>query len=253
MLVISLAGAAARNLNVDRFVEALMTYPRAIVEGVSSMRDWGGGDPFNMPVGKLAPIRDDEWGDLKITQATKSAMLSFILASAAAGRADIVASLRQKVALVPALAKAMESLFDVVDEPSDAETDIYDIIPGFAGRLLRGEVFNADDVFSSAIYALHFLQDSAIARPAAEALMSFFERVWPEILRDRAFSMRSPATNGPIILGAIRKGETAMQRMANMVLATEAAARRGLSSELRDRFSKIANKRASLTNTAEIP
>ena len=43
MLVISLAEAAARNLDVDRFLEALNTYPRAIVEGVSSMRASGGG------------------------------------------------------------------------------------------------------------------------------------------------------------------------------------------------------------------
>jgi hypothetical protein len=74
--------------------------------------------------------------------------------------------------------------------------------------------------------------------------MSFYERVWPEILRDRAFSMRSPVTNGPIILAAVRKGETAMQRMANMVLATEAAARRSLSDDLRVRLSAAAAKRA---------
>jgi hypothetical protein len=138
----------------------------------------------------------------------------------------------------------VESLFSVIDEPSDNEQDIYVIISSIAGRLLHGEVFNADDVFLSAIYALQFLEDSAIARPAAEALMSFYERVWPEILRDRAFSMHSPVTNGPIILSAIRKGETAMQRMANMVLATQAAARRGLSHDLRERISKIAAKRS---------
>lgn len=56
--------------------------------------------------------------------------------------------------------------------------------------------------------------------------------------------MRSPVTNGPIILAAIRKGETAKQRMANMVLATEAAARRGLSDNLRDLLSKAAAKRS---------
>ena len=146
--------------------------------------------------------------------------------------------------LVPALAKEVESLFSVIDEPSDNEQDVYVIISGIAGRLLHGEVFNADDVFLSAIYAFQFLEDSAIARPAAAALMSFYERIWPEILRDRAFSMRSPLTNGPIILAAIRKGETAKQRMANMVLATEAAARRGLSDNLRDRLSKAAAKRS---------
>jgi hypothetical protein len=73
--------------------------------------------------------------------------------------------------------------------------------------------------------------------------MSFYERVWPEMLHGRAFSMRSPATNGPLILEAMRKGETAMQRMANMVLATKAAAKRSLSNDLRERLSLIAAKR----------
>jgi tetratricopeptide (TPR) repeat protein len=244
MLVVSLAEAAARNLDVDRFLEALKTYPRAIVEGVSSMRAWGGGDPFNMPVGNLTPISDGEWSNPKIAQTAKNAILSFVLACAATGRADIVANLRNKVTLIPALAKEVESLFSVIDEPSDNEQDVYVSISGIAGRLLHGEVFNADDVFLSAIYAFQFLEDSAIARPAAAALMSFYERIWPEILRDRAFSMRSPLTNGPIILAAIRKGETAKQRMANMVLATEAAARRGLSDSLRDQLSKAAAKRS---------
>jgi hypothetical protein len=214
------------------------------VEGVSSKRAWGGGDPFNMPVGNLKPISDGEWSNPKIAQTAKNAILSFVLACAATGRADIVANLRNKVTLVPALAKEVESLFSVIDEPSDNEQDVYVIISGIAGRLLHGEVFNADDVFLSAIYAFQFLEDCAIARPAAAALMSFYERVWPEILRDRAFSMRSPLTNGPIILAAIRKGETAKQRMANMVLATEAAARRGLSDNLRDHLSKAAAKRS---------
>lgn len=96
----------------------------------------------------------------------------------------------------------------------------------------------------SAIYAVQLLENSVLAPVTAEALMSFYARVWPEILEKRAFSMRGPATNGPIILEAMRKGQTAMQRMANMVLATEAAARRGLSNDLRERLSKIAAKRS---------
>jgi tetratricopeptide (TPR) repeat protein len=99
MLVVRLAEAAARNLDVDRFLEALKTYPRAIVEGVSSMRAWGGGDLFNMPVGNLTPISDGEWSNPKIAQTTKNAILSFVLACAATGRADIVANLRNRVTL----------------------------------------------------------------------------------------------------------------------------------------------------------
>ena len=81
--------------------------------------------------------------------------------------------------------------------------------------------------------------------------MSFYERIWSEILEERAFSMRSPTTNGPIILEAMRKGKTAMQRMANMALATEAAVKRSLSTDLRERLSKIASKRYKPEPTSE--
>jgi hypothetical protein len=50
---------------------------------------------------------------------------------------------------------------------------------------------------------------------------------------------------------AIRKGETAMQRMANMVLATEAAARRGLGHNLRERLSRTAAKLSRSNVTSE--
>ena len=36
-------------------------------------------------------------------------------------------------------------------------------------------------------------------------MMSFYETVWPDIIEKRGFSMRSPATNGPYILEAMRK------------------------------------------------
>jgi hypothetical protein len=243
-LVSRRAEAAVRELDVDRFLETLKTYPRAVVEGIRNLKGWGGGDPFNMPVGNLAPITEIEWRDAVVSQTTKNAILSFMLTCGAAGRSEIIADLRHKVMLVPGLAKEVENLFRVMDEPSDEESDIYVIIPSIVGRLLSGEVFDTNDVFLSAIYVMQLLENSVLAPPAAEALMSFYERVWPDILQERAFSMRSPTTNGPIILEAMRKGETGMQRMANMVLATEAAVKRGLSNELRERLSKIAAKRS---------
>jgi hypothetical protein len=49
----------------------------------------------------------------------------------------------------------------------------------------------------------------------------------------------------------LAKGETAMQRMANMILATEAAARPSLSDNLRDQIAKIAAKRTKPDPVAE--
>jgi tetratricopeptide (TPR) repeat protein len=242
ILVIRLAAAAVRDLDVDRFLEALKTYPRAVVEGIRNMRGWGGGDPFNMPVGELAPLAENEWRIDNIAQTTKHAVLSFMLACTAAGRADVIGDLRHKVMLVRGLAEELDNLFRVMDEPSTEEKDVYVIIASIVGRVLSGEAFDTNDVFLSAIYVLQLLENSALALAAAEALMPFYERVWREILQERTFSMRGPATNGPIILAAMRRGETAMQRLANMVLATEAAANRSLSNHLREQFSRIAAK-----------
>jgi hypothetical protein len=139
---------------------ALKTYPRAVVEGIRNLKGWGGGDPFNMPVGNPAPIAESEWGDARIAQSTIHAVLSFMLACSAVGRADIIADLRHKVMLVPELAKEVENLFRVMDEPSDEEKDIYVIIPSIMGRQLSGEVFDTNDVFLSAIYALQLLENS---------------------------------------------------------------------------------------------
>jgi tetratricopeptide (TPR) repeat protein len=243
MLVTRVTEAAVRDLDVSRFIEALKTYPRAMVEGPRNLR-WSGEDPFNMPVGDLAPIAEDEWDRAEIAEATKSAALSFMLTCSAAGRADVMTDFRQKGMAVPGLAKIVAHLFQLVDKPSDEYSDKNIIIPSIVGRILTGDILYTDDVFMSAVCALQFLDKNVLAPPAASALMAFYEQLWRDILEQRAFSMRGPSTNGPIILEAMRKGETSMQRMANMILATGAASKRSLSRDLRDRFSEIAAKRS---------
>jgi hypothetical protein len=42
--------------------------------------------------------------------------------------------------------------------------------------------------------------------------LGYSQQLWLEILDKRTFSMRGPTTNGPIILAALAKGDTAMQR-----------------------------------------
>jgi hypothetical protein len=251
MLTSRLAEAAARDLDVDRFLEALHTYPRAVVEGIRNLQRVAGGDPFNMPAGNLAPIASEEWKDAQLSESTKNAVLSFLLTAAAKGRADVIGELRDKVRAVAGLEDVVAQLFQIVDNPSDAKTDIHVIIASTVSRLLKGDIVDAKDVYHSSIFAIQFLQNSTLAPPAAGALMAYYEQLWPEILDKRTFSMRGPATNGPIILAALAKGDTAMQRMANMILATEAAARPALSDNLRDQIAKIAAKRTKPDPVAE--
>jgi hypothetical protein len=251
MLASRLAEVAVRGLDVDRFLEALHTYPRAVVEGVRNLQASASGDPFNMPKGNLAPIAPEEWKDAQISESTKNAVLIFLLTAAAKGRADVIAKLRSKISAVPGLVGAVAQLFEVIDNPSDAKTDIHVIIPSIVGRLLKGEIVDANDLYRSSIYTIQFLQNGPLARPAADALMAYYEQLWLEILHKRTFSMRGPTTNGPIILAALAKGDTAMQRMANMILATEAAARPRLSDNLRDQIAKIAAKRPRPDPAAE--
>lgn len=146
MLSSQLAEAAVRGLNVDQFLEALHTYPRAVVEGTRNLQALAGGDPFNMPTGNLAPIAPEEWKDAQISELTKDAVLSFLLTAAAKGRADVISELRDKIRAVPGLADMVAQLFRLVDNPSDAKTDIHVIIPSIVGRLLNGEIVVANDV-----------------------------------------------------------------------------------------------------------
>jgi hypothetical protein len=146
-----------------------------------------GGDPFNMPAGNLVPIAPEEWQDAQILEATKNAVLSFLLTAAATGRADVIGELRDKISAVAGLADAVAQLFRLVDDPSDAKTDIHVIIPSIVGRLLKGEVIDANDVYHSSIFAIQFLQNSTLAPPAADALMAYYEQLWLEILDKRTF------------------------------------------------------------------
>jgi tetratricopeptide (TPR) repeat protein len=238
MLSSRVTDAAIRHLDPDRFLEALKTYPRAVVVGVKTFLT-GVGDPLNMPEGQLASITEAEWTTADIAATTRSAVMAFMLTAAAAGREDILTTLRQKSDAVPGLRDVVRPLFETMDDPSSVEKDLEVIIPSIAGRLLKDDIVDTVDVFMSAVYTLQFLEGSVLAGPVADALMKVYERLWPEILEKRTFSMISPSTNGPLIIEALRKGETAKQRMAHMVLAAEAAVKRNLNDDLRAKIKKI--------------
>jgi len=241
MLTSRATEAALRQFDVDRFLERMSTYPRAIVLAARSLGT--STDPFNMPVGTVAPVTEGEWGDKDIAEVTRNAVMCFMLLCAATGRADVLAELRYKLDAIPGLGEMVRDLFQVMDAPSAEEKDVDVIIPSIAGRLMAKEVFDARDAYLSAIYILQLLEGSTLSPPVAEAIMVVFDTMWPEIIEKRSFSMRSPLTNGPIILDAMRKGDTALQRMANLVLGAEAAESRHLSDDLRNKFSKMAQPR----------
>jgi hypothetical protein len=246
MLAAQVMEAAVRELNVDRFLKWIRVYPRAVVLGAQAMITGSNSmtDPFNFPEGELKSITDTEWAEPQIVEATRTAVLCFILAGATAGRLDLIADLRTKLDTVPCLGALVRSLFDMMDNPTeDEDHGVEVIIASIAGRLLKREVFDGRDMYISAVYILQFLHGSVLAPPVAEWVMAEYERMWPDILKNRSFSLRSPTTNGPIIQEAMRKGQTAKQRMANMVLAMEAASSRRLSDALRSQFAKAAMPR----------
>jgi hypothetical protein len=105
-----LAEAAVRGLDVDCFLEALHTYPRAVVECLRDPQAFVGSYPFSMPAGNLAPITAEEWKDNQILEATKSAVLSFLLTAAAKGRADVAGALRDRIKTEPGMGNALEQL-----------------------------------------------------------------------------------------------------------------------------------------------
>jgi len=235
--------AALRALDIDRFLDWVRYYPRAVVLGVQTMIGMSNSmtDPYNFQEGKLEPITEAEWADPNIAETTRTAILCFMLAGAAAGREDLVAELRAKLDAMPGLSAVVRDLFEVMDEPTDDEDHgVNVIVPSIAGRLLKKEAFDGRDLYMSAVYILQFLEGSVLAAPVAERMMDVYERMWPDILENRSFSLRSPTTNGLIVQEAMHKGQTAKQRMANMVLAMEAASRRQLSDTLRQQFAKAA-------------
>jgi hypothetical protein len=243
VLVSRITEAAIRELDVDRFLDALTIYPRAVVEGTYILRDRGGAHFLNPPVGRLAAITEDEWKTGTVAESAKRAVLSFMLVCAAHSRGDVMIEFRRKIACIPGLAEVVDDLFQFIDRPTLEESDVYVIISSIVGRLLRGDKFDVSDVFLSAVYTLQLLENSVTASAVAAAMISFYERIWIDILDRRSFSMRNPATNGPYISNAMAQGETSVQRIANMVLAMEVAVKRKLSSDLREQFKNLAAKR----------
>ncbi len=207
MLALRLAEAAVRGLDVDRFLEALHTYPRAVVEGTHDLQAFAGGDPFNMPPGDLVTIAPEEWQDAEILEAAKNAVLSFLLTAAAKGRAAVIGELRDKISAVAGLADAVAQLFRLVDNPSHAKTDIHVIIASIVGRLFKGGIMMPTTYTT--------LQSSPFSFCKSSMRFTRSRRLDGRFRAAVAGNPRQPSTEGvrpgqrtrPIIMAASAKGE----------------------------------------------
>ena len=96
MLAAGLLRAAVRTLNVDRFIEALAVYPRAVAVTATRPKPRLE-DILAMPIGLLKRVDATEWSDKSIKEATASAVLIFALTAVCSDRHDIFEDLRRRL------------------------------------------------------------------------------------------------------------------------------------------------------------
>jgi hypothetical protein len=94
---------------------------------------------------------------------------------------------------------------------------------------------------------VQLLSGHVLGEIAAGPIFEYFAKVWRDILANRSFSVRNPVATGPFILGALSKDATNRAKLANLVLASEAAVRAHLSDDLRANIRAMAepNERRS--------
>jgi hypothetical protein len=234
MLASRVLAAAVRDLDIERFVKALLIWPRAVVQSKSKPAEHQFENVFAMPTGLLKPIAAEEWNEKSIREATTSAVLAFLLAAVCSGRREVLVALRERLRQDEALAASLRPLFDTISEPSENRDHIIIVVAGVLGRMLRPDfVFDAIEAFMATVYFVQFLSDHPLGEAAAGPAVQFFAQVWRDILANRTFSVRNPIATGPFILSALSKGTSNCSKLANIVLASEAAVRPHLSNELR--------------------
>jgi tetratricopeptide (TPR) repeat protein len=247
MLVARLMGAALRDLDVDRFADLLSIYPRAIVEATSTPVDRRPEAIFEMPVGTLKPIAPEEWVEGRICEATTSAVLVFLVTAACSGRNSLIDTLCAQLQQKEGLGAALAPLFDTIFNPSDKRDDMIAAIAGLLSRMLRSDfVFDAADAFKATVHLVQFLSAHPLGKTAAGPVVGYFAQVWRDILENRTFSVRNPVVTGPYILKALSRGDGNLARLANIVLASEAAVRARLSDELRTQIRAKAELKRTL-------
>ena len=236
MLATSLIAVAVREGKVDRFIDALAIYPRAVVEGTAIMKrkDY---NVFTMPTGLFEPIAVAEWKNESIREATTSAVLMFMLTAVCSNRRDAAEELRARLTNIEGLGPSLEVLFTNISNPSEARDDAVAISASILGRMLTfGFVFDAADAFRATVYLVQLVANHVLGEVTAGPIFNYFADVWRDILANRTFSVRNPAATSTFILAALSQGETNRAKLANLVLASEAAVRARLSDDLRTKI-----------------
>jgi hypothetical protein len=254
MLASRLITGALRTLDVDRFIDALVIYPRAVVEGLALMRR-GDFDVFAMPEGELQPITAGEWSEKDISEAATSAVLIFLLTATCSGQPEIIERVQARLMKKEGLGSSLAPLFDTISEPSERRDDLNVGIASILGRMLQpGFVFDAAEAFMAMIFIVQLLSSHILGETAAGPVFEYFADVWRDILSNRTFSVRNPAATSPFILAAaLSKRPSNRAKLAELVLASEAAVRPHLSDDLRGRIRALTEERRTPLSELQAP
>jgi tetratricopeptide (TPR) repeat protein len=242
---------ATRNLNVDRFIEVLPTYCRAVVSSTPFAVSRDSFNPFDMPMGSLKPVEGPEWGDKSLQDAAASAIVAFSTTAISSMRIDLFQDFRARLLRIESMSLFIEPLFAKMADISTRHQDLLSAITGTLARMLRPNfVFNASEAFDATVYIVQFAQSHVLGKTVAGPVNRYFSEIWRDIIANRSFSMRSPAVNGPLILATINKDGAAISRLARLVLVTEAAVSAHLSEELRQTIGQLSREEAKHSHSS---
>jgi hypothetical protein len=251
-LAATLMQAAVRTLSVDRFLETLAVYARAVASAAARTPTTRPEDILAMPIGLLAPVNATEWNDKSIVNATASAVVIFGLTAVCSHKRDVFEELRARLVRIEGAGASLAPLFEKVTAPSDSRDDLIVLVAEVLGQMMQKDfIFDAREAFGATVHLIQLLNGHVLGETAAGPIFEYFAHVWRDLLANRAFLVRGPAANGPSILTALSMDGSNCAKLAHLVLASEAAERPQLSDELRAKIRGITERRR--TPLEELP
>lgn len=242
-LTIELLRSSTRKLNIGTFLEAMPTYSRAVDLGSKLLAARSPHDILNMPTGVIEPIEGKKWVEAPVQEIVRSAMVLFALSAVSQGRCDIYDAFQEQCLNTDGMNAIALPLFELIKDPPHNSDNPVEAVARILKQMVDREfVFDAMDTFGATVVIVQFLAGHAFGEAVATPVLSYFRVVWREVITNRSFSMRNPSATGPDILAAFDKGITDAAKLANVVLASEAAVRASLSNELRVAICGIAER-----------